>query len=354
MSLRELADGRSVIVCCGAGGVGKTTSAAAVALAAASLGRRVCVVTVDPARRLADALGIGEISDLARRVEGPWPGTLDAVMLDPASTFDRLVERYARDREQVRHIFDNRIYKSLISTLSGTQEYMATERLYELVDGGEYDLIVVDTPPSRDALAFLAAPERLASFLDNRLFRLLVAPGKASLRALSAAAQLFIRTIGRIAGREIVEDTMAFFRAFDGMEEGFRERAGAVGKLLRDEGTAYLLVTTPRREALAEAAYLATHFGEAALGVSAVVVNRVTPDFGAPFAAGSGAGDWAELVENLDELVAQHRGERRALDELLGPLEGATVVELPLLSDDVHDLDTLGLLSRLLIGEALP
>jgi anion-transporting ArsA/GET3 family ATPase len=276
------------------------------------------------------------------------------VMLDPASTFDRLVERYARDREQVAKIFENRIYKNLVATLSGTQEYMATERLYELADGDTYDLIVVDTPPSRDALAFLAAPERLSAFLDNRLFRLLIAPGRASLRAFGAAADVLLRTIGRVAGREIVEDTVAFFRAFDGMEEGFRERATAVNTLLSNERTAYVLVTTPRRESLEEAGFLATRLRESKHPVDALVVNRVHPDFGPPLDHTAGDGDWAVLVANLAKLARLRTEEQEAL-RFVDPERLVGVrVDVPLLADDVHDLDSLERLSRLLVGEQLP
>jgi anion-transporting ArsA/GET3 family ATPase len=354
MTVARLLRSSSVIVCCGPGGVGKTTTSAALALGAAQLGRRACVVTIDPARRLADALGIGAITDLPHRIEGPWPGELDAVMLDARKTFDRLVGHYARDGEQAKEIYDNRLYVNLVSALSGTQEYMATEQLYELYDSGRYDLIVVDTPPSRDALAFLDAPRRLTSFLDNRLFRLLVAPGRASLRALSVASQLLLKTIARVAGEEIVQDTIAFFRAFDGMEQGFRDRAAAVEELLSSPSTAFVVVATPRRDAIDEANYLSGELVDSGHAVDLLVVNRVHPHFGhALRAQESGDGAWAELATNLAELARINVHEDGAL-ESLSPVNGAAVVKMPMLSSDVHDVAGLQMLARQLHGELLP
>jgi anion-transporting ArsA/GET3 family ATPase len=270
---------RSIIICCGSGGAGKTTTSAAVALAGAFAGRKACVVTIDPARRLADALGVGALTNEPKRIEGPWPGELSAVMLDAKRTFDDLVERYSADPEQAERILTNRLYRNLTSALAGTQEYMAAEKLYELNASGEFDLVVVDTPPTRNALDFLDAPGRLTRFLENRLFRLLLMPTRASLRALTMATQALLRTISKVAGSEIVEDAIAFFRAFDGMEEGFRERARGVEALLSDPGTAFVLVAAPRRDSVAEARFFADRLAEAHQPVAALVVNRLHPDF---------------------------------------------------------------------------
>jgi anion-transporting ArsA/GET3 family ATPase len=229
--LAELAARRSVVVCCGPGGVGKTTVSATFALEAARRGRRACVVTVDPARRLADALGVDSLPNTPTAVEGDWPGELHALMLDTEGTFDDLVRRYARTPEQASSIQSNRIYRNLAGALSGTQEYMA--------------MVVVDTPPTRNALDLLDAPRRLSHFLENRLFRALLVPTRAYLRALNVATRALLRTIARVAGAEIVQDAVAFFQAFQGMEEGFHNRAGAVRALLADPGTAYVLVTSP-------------------------------------------------------------------------------------------------------------
>ncbi len=236
---------RPVIVCCGPGGVGKTTVAAALALQVARTGRRACVVTVDPARRLADSLGVESLPNLPAAVAGDWPGSLHALMLDTKGTFDDLVARYAGSAEQAQAISANRIYQNLSGLLSGTQEYMAMEKLYELTESGDYDTVVVDTPPTRNALDLLDAPRRLTRFLENRLFRALLLPTQAYMRAMGVATHALLRTISRVAGAEIVDDAVGFFQAFSGMEEGFRERAGAVRVLLADPSTAYVVVTSP-------------------------------------------------------------------------------------------------------------
>ena len=186
---------QSIVICCGSGGVGKTTTAAAFALEAARLGRRACVVTIDPARRLANSLGLDALTNRPTRIEGPWPGELHALMLDPKGTFDDLIQRYSDSPEQAEDIRVNRIYKNLTGTLSGTQEYMAMEKLYELVEEGGFDLVVVDTPPSRNALDFLDAPRRLTHFLENRLFQALMKPTRAGLKFMGVAAQALLRTI---------------------------------------------------------------------------------------------------------------------------------------------------------------
>ncbi len=366
--LRDLVDRASVIVCCGAGGVGKTTTAAALGLAAAERGRRVCVVTVDPARRLADALGGSGVGNEPRRIPGPWPGTLSAVMLDARGTFDDLVRREARDPAQAERILANRLYRNLVSALSGTQEYMATEKLFELHEDPDFDLVVVDTPPTRNALDFLDAPRRLAGFLDNRVFRLVVSPGKAYLRAVSMASQVLLRTIAKVAGSEIVDDAVAFFQAFEGMEAGFRQRAEKVEHLLAEEATGFVVVAAPRRDSIVEAGYFAERLGEGGHQLDVVVVNRVLPRFDLPPSAWP-AGEWAaevaaegagpahaegavapeafdELETNLDQLARLAASEAVLVDELTAAVAPAPVVRVPYLGLDVHDLDTLTILAR--------
>ena len=268
---------RAVIVCCGSGGVGKTTVAATFALAAARAGRRACVVTVDPARRLADALGVESLPNQPTEVAGNWPGHLHALMLDTKGTFDDLVHRYARTPEQAEGILSNRLYQNLAGALSGTQEYMAMEKLYELVDSGQFDVVVVDTPPTRNALDLIDAPRRLTRFLENRLFRALLLPTRMSLRAVGVATQALLRTISKVAGAEIVQDAVAFFQAFEGMEDGFRTRASAVRELLADPATAYVLVTSARPDAIAEATFFAEKLLERDIAPAALVVNRIQP-----------------------------------------------------------------------------
>jgi anion-transporting ArsA/GET3 family ATPase len=344
---------RAVIVCAGPGGVGKTTVSAALALEAARLGRRACVITVDPARRLADALGVAALSNVPAAVQGDFPGTLHALMLDTKGTFDDLVARYARSEAQAEAIRVNRIYRDLTSMLSGTQEYMAMEKLHELTESGQFDVVVVDTPPTRNALDLLDAPRRLTRFLDHRLFRALLAPTRASLRVVSVATRALLRTIGRVAGAEIVQDAVDFFQAFEGMEEGFSSRAAAVRELLADPATAYVLVTSPRPDSIEEAAYFARRLEETGVEPSALVVNRVHPRF-APVevAAPAGGGPLADLLANHARLVETAAEEEAALGQVVDQLAGCPTARVVLLDSDVHDLDGLGALADQLFGPA--
>jgi anion-transporting ArsA/GET3 family ATPase len=345
VSLRSLVSERSVVVCCGSGGVGKTTVSATFALAAARAGRRSCVVTVDPARRLADALGVESLPNTPTEVAGEWPGQLHALMLDAKGTFDDLVHRYARTPEQAKTILGNRLYQNLSGALSGTQEYMAMEKLYELVNSGQFDVVVVDTPPTRNALDLLDAPRRLTRFLENRLFRAILVPTRMSMKAVGVATQALLRTIARVAGTEIVQDAVAFFQAFDGMEDGFRTRAAAVRELLADPGTAYVLVTSARPDAVEEASFFAEKLGERDVAVAALVVNRIAPWFGEGV-GGSGAasgvtGELAALEENLAVLDAMAAREESAYGDLAAQLAPAPVGRIPLFGHDVHELAAL-------------
>jgi anion-transporting ArsA/GET3 family ATPase len=369
---------RSIIVCCGSGGAGKTTTSAAVALAGALAGRKACVVTIDPARRLADALGIGTLSNDPKLIPGPWPGELSAVMLDAKSTFDSLVERYSTDPAQAERILNNRLYRNLTSALSGTQEYMASEKLYELNESGLFDLVVVDTPPTRNALDFLDAPARLMRFLDNRIFRIVLMPTRASLKAISFASQALLKTISKVAGSEIVDDAVAFFRAFEGMEDGFRDRAAKVAALLEDPGTAFVLVAAPRRDSVEEASFFAERLLQAHQPVAALIVNRLHPDFvggevGTDSASDGGAAaiatgaegspvgevgpveagtELAALRQNLADLQSVADRERHYLVGLEERVEGM-VVRVPYLERDVHDLDGLRRVAGYLTGQLL-
>jgi len=336
---------RQIIVCCGSGGVGKTTTAAALALEAARRGRRACVVTIDPAKRLADALGLEALTNEPGKIEGDWPGELWALMLDTKSTFDDLVMRYSDDKDQARRILDNRLYRNISGALSGTQEYMAMEKLYELHDEGRFDVVVVDTPPTRNALDFLDAPRRLTRFLDNRIFRLLMTPTRAYLRAVSVATQAFLRTISKVVGGEVVADAVAFFQAFEGMEQGFRERAQHVLSLMSDPATAFVLVASPRRDAVDEALFFASRLHESSISVEALVVNRLYPRFGAGSAdearsrASSLAGTpLAELYDNLADFREVAEREERHFAALAEKVAPAPIARVPFLAADVHDL----------------
>jgi len=351
-SVESLARDRKVVVCAGPGGVGKTTVSAAIALHAARSGRRACVITVDPARRLADALGVESLSNTATPVEGDFEGTLHALMLDTKGTFDDLVDRYARSNAQAEAIRDNRIYQNLTGMLSGTQEYMAMEKLYELTESGEFDVVVVDTPPTRNALDLLDAPRRLTRFLDNRLFRALLGPTRASLRVLSIATRALLRTISKVAGAEIVQDAVAFFQAFEGMEEGFSSRAGAVRMLLADPATAYVLVTSPRPDSIEETAYFAERLAETGIEPAALVVNRVHPAFGPVSAVVEErpGGPLGALLENHARLRTLAAEEDRSVSALVAQVAPSPVARVPLLDSDVHDLEGLGAVADRLFG----
>jgi anion-transporting ArsA/GET3 family ATPase len=349
-------DGAEVVVCCGSGGVGKTTTAAVIGLEAARRGRRAVVVTIDPARRLADALGLPD--GLAAEPQsiglGEGPGELWAMMLDTAAAFDDVVRRNAIDDEQAERILANTFYRNISGALSGTQEYMAAETLNLLHSDERFDLVVVDTPPSRNALDFLEAPGVLARFLDHRLFRLLMLPARRGMRVVTAATQPLLRATGKVVGSDVLADAVAFFQAFAGMETGFRDRADAVIGLLRSDITRYVVVASPHRDTVTEAVWFAGKLAEQGIDTVAGVANRVPPTFGsgsakqaasaAAAAAKAGRDDEAALWTNLAELRAladAAADELAPLAELLGPL-----ADVPLLPGDVHDLDGLGELRR--------
>jgi anion-transporting ArsA/GET3 family ATPase len=352
-----LVERSTVVVCCGAGGVGKTTTAAAIGLEAARAGRRAVVVTIDPARRLADALGLpdgltGTPQRLPVELDG---GEVWAMMLDAPAMFERVVRANAGDAEQADRIVANAFYRNMATTLSGTQEYMASEALHELHADARFDLVVVDTPPTRNAIDFLEAPGVLTRFLDHKAFKLMMLPTRTGLRVFSAATQPMLKLIGKVVGSEVLTDAVAFFQAFAGMEAGFRQRADEVANLLRAPDTRFLLVTAPQRDALVEAAWFSDQLRERGYGVATTVVNRMHPAFGdgstadarsrGARARSAGNDDLAAVWDNLAELRAIHELERAEVDAHLGQAR-APVVEVPLLPRDVHDLESLAHLSR--------
>ena len=354
-------DRAAVVVCCGSGGVGKTTTAAVLGLQLAEQGRRVVVVTIDPAKRLADALGLaGGLTNDPTQLEIDATGELWATMLDTAATFDGLVRTNAPSEEQAERILSNRFYRNIAGALSGTQEYMAAERLYALHGDPRFDVVIVDTPPSRHALDFLEAPGTLARFLDHPLFKLLMMPTRRGLKVLNVAAQPVLRTIGKVVGGDVLADAIAFFQAFDGMETGFRDRADAVMTLLRSDATRYVLVAAPKRDTIDEARYFAARLAESSLAVSALIVNRSTPVFATPTAQRSTAQRstakrdraTASLWDNHDELAATAVAERAQLGDLVTDVAPAPVAWVPMLSSDVHDLTGLRQIRELLFGPA--
>ncbi|MFD6414989.1 ArsA family ATPase [Streptomyces sp. NPDC060194] len=276
--------GTRIIVCCGSGGVGKTTTAAALGVRAAERGRRTVVLTIDPARRLAQSMGIDALDNVPRRVDGikgapgRAEGELHAMMLDMKRTFDEIVEAHA-DRERSAAILGNPFYQSLSAGFAGTQEYMAMEKLGQLRARDEWDLIIVDTPPSRSALDFLDAPKRLGSFLDGKFIRVLMAPakvgGRAGMKFLNVGMSVMTGTLGKLLGGQLLHDIQTFVAAMDTMFGGFRTRADATFKLLQAPGTAFLVVAAPERDALREAAYFVERLAAESMPLAGLVLNRV-------------------------------------------------------------------------------
>jgi anion-transporting ArsA/GET3 family ATPase len=343
-----------VVVCCGSGGVGKTTTAAVIGIEAARRGRKVVVVTIDPARRLADAIGLpGGLSGSPERVplENLAAGELWAMMLDTPAMFERVVRANAADPGQADRIVENRFYQNIAGALSGTQEYMASEALHELHGDPRFDLVVVDTPPSRNALDFLEAPGVLARFLDHKAFKLMMVPTRTGFRVLSAATQPIMRAIGRVVGSDVLADAVAFFQAFAGMDVGFRERAEEVTALLHDDETKFLIVSSPQHDTIAEAAWFADQIAAQGFTVAATVVNRLHPRFGdgsvadasrrADAARGRDDHDLAALWDNLADLRTVAEAERRELGPLVERVGADAIVEVPLLPSDVHDVAAL-------------
>jgi anion-transporting ArsA/GET3 family ATPase len=354
----------SVLVCCGSGGVGKTTTAAVIGLEAARRGRKVVVVTIDPAKRLADALGLADgLTGEPQRVAVDEPdgdaddhGQLWAMMLDTPAMFERVVRANAPDQAQADRIVENRFYRNIAGALSGTQEYMASEALHELHGDERFDLVVVDTPPSRNALDFLEAPGVLARFLEHKAFKLLMMPTRTGFRVLSVATQPILRAIGRVVGSDVLADAVAFFQAFAGMDVGFRQRAEAVSALLRADATRFILVASPQRDTLTEATWFADQLASQGFSVHATVINRLHPRFGdgtvadanrrARKAAQNGNSELAAVWTNLAELRMIADAERAELAPLLERVSGSAVVEVPLLPSDVHDVVALDVLAE--------
>jgi anion-transporting ArsA/GET3 family ATPase len=284
-----------IIVCCGSGGVGKTTVAAAVGLRAAERGRHVVVLTVDPARRLAQSMGLSSLDNTPRLVSGvaaagrprgtdgsgqdgaSGGGSLHAMMLDMKRTFDEIVAAHA-DPDRAAQILANPFYQSLSSGFSGTQEYMAMEKLGQLRRSDDWDLIVVDTPPSRSALDFLDAPQRLGRFLDGRLLRLLTAPakvgGRAYLRMLNVGFGVVTGALTKILGAQVLRDAQTFVTALDTMFGGFRERAEYTYQLLRAPGTSFLVIAAPESDALREASYFVERLAAEGMPLAGLIINR--------------------------------------------------------------------------------
>ncbi len=384
--------GTGIIVCCGSGGVGKTTTSAALALRAAERGRKVVVLTIDPARRLAQSMGIEALDNTPRPVtglqwaegfggstgggaprldEGAGGSTgggaprLDAMMLDMKRTFDEVVQSQATP-EKAKAILGNPFYIALSSSFSGTQEYMAMEKLGQIhrdaQSTGDYDLIVVDTPPSRSALDFLDAPERLSSFLDGRFIRLLLAPAKGPARMMTAGLSIITNALTKVLGAQVLRDMQTFVAAFDTLFGGFRQRAQKTFELLQADGTAFLVIAAPEPDALREAAYFVERLSEDRMPLAGLVVNRASPapagDLSADEAMAAATRLRRQKTDGLASGLLRLHADRTRLVEREASLRDrfatahptVPTAVVPALAGDVHDLTGLRRIGDLLAG----
>ncbi|HTU94968.1 MAG TPA: ArsA-related P-loop ATPase [Solirubrobacteraceae bacterium] len=355
MSVSDLLAGKRVCVCGGSGGVGKTTTSAAIALGMAAEGAKVAVVTIDPAKRLANALGLQELENEPRRVEpdrltgirGRLQGELWAMMLDPKRTFDELIERVAADPERAEEIKRNRVYRELSTAVSGSQEFTAVAKLYELDRDGDFDLLVLDTPPSRNALDFLDAPTRLTSFLEGRALKAFIRPTGLGMRVLGRGAAPLLGALRRVTGVDLISDLTTFFGLLGDMTDDFSERARGVERMLKASTTAFLLVTSAQQAAIDEAIWFRRTLTEGGLPFAGVIVNRVHHDIlGEAEPKDLVSALDAELPEDLAARVAEnffdyHRLAQRDahnVTRLRDELGGQPLLLVPHLDDDVHDV----------------
>lgn len=360
-------EGMRVIVCVGAGGVGKTTISAALALGLALRGHRVAVVTIDPANRLAAALGLDELSGEPHRIDMSAlseagvevKGELWALMLDAKRTFDEIVMRLEPDPERLRAILENPVYRELSSAVAGSQEMSAVAKLYELHEEHEFDTIVLDTPPARNALDFLEAPARLLGFLEGRALQVFLAPGGLTARLFGRGTGIVFGIFARVTGIDMFGELSRFFASLSGVIDGFGERTRGVAELLRAEGTAFVIVTSPEPECAREAEFLAAHLDAAQMARGGLIVNRV-----------SEAGLEGRTCAEVSELLAGELGERLAARvaanladfDVLARRDAASVARLartldepapvlvPYLDEDVHDLASLARVADRLLG----
>jgi len=365
VSIAELLEGKRVCVCGGAGGVGKTTTSAAIALGMAAQGAKVAVVTIDPANRLANALGLKRLENEPSRIDPErlgqpgleLTGELWAMMLDPKRTFDELIDRVAPDPGRAAEIKRNRVYEQLSTAVSGSQEFTAIAKLYELEERGEFDLLVLDTPPSRSALEFLEAPVRLSSFLEGRALRAFMGPTGAGMRIVGRGAAPLLAALRRVTGVDLLTDLSTFFGLLGDMTSDFSLRAARVEEILRAPTTAFLLVTSPQHDAIDETLWFRRTLQDNGLPFAGVVVNRVHHDLLGDRDAGDverllgrsmNADLASRIARNFYDYHVLARRDEQSLTRLAKELDGHLLLAVPQLDDDVHDVGGLLAIRRYL------
>ena len=351
-SVSTLLEGKRIVICAGSGGVGKTTTAAALAMGMAERGLRVAVVTIDPARRLATSLGLEDLGNEPRLVDPERlaehgvevEGELWAMMLDAKRTFDTLIEALAPDERTRDEVFANRIYQQLSSAVAGSQEFTAIAKLYELDQDGRFDLLVLDTPPSRNALDFLDAPQRLKGFFGGRAVRMFLRPAGLSGKVLGRGTGMVFSLLKRVTGVDLLQDLSVFFRTLGGMIDGFTERADRVEALLEDPATTFLIITSPRHDPAEEAIHFHRKLSEASMPFGGLVVNRVHRagdlNGGLPPALAKELG--SDLADRVDtsarELAALAARDADGVERLVAELGDPPAIVIPELDDDIHDV----------------
>ncbi|MDQ3572616.1 MAG: AAA family ATPase [Actinomycetota bacterium] len=366
-SMTTILGGKRVLICAGSGGVGKTTTSAAIAAGMAARGKKVAVLTIDPAKRLADSLGLPELGNEERQVDPALfseagvdenSGELWAMMLDPKATFDEVVAKHAPDEETRERILSNRIYQQLSSALAGSQEYMAMEKLYEIWASDRYDLLVLDTPPSQNALDFLDAPQRLLQFIEGKAIKVFMAPTGIAAKIAGRGAGVAFSVLKRLTGVDLLEDLAEFFQAFSGMVGGFQERAKKVNELLADPQSMFLIVCGPQGDPIEQAVEFHQKLADRKLPFGGAVVNKVHyADPGNAKTARTALGevldddDLADRVAaNFDDYSALAERDARNIERLEGDMGADCVIQVPYLDEDVHDLAGLMEVNRYLFA----